>query len=128
MRTLALVALVAALSACATPNSETATSEPRDCFRAADVSGYGIIDSDRVRVRIGPSREYYLTVQGGTRDLRFDETLGIDAGHSFVCTGNGLGVRVIGGDHDFPRPVTLIERAPPRETAAATETPPTTPN
>lgn len=128
MRIVILAALAAVLSACATPDTETATTGPRDCFRAMDVSGYGIIDADRIRVRIGPSREYYLTVQGGTRDLRFDESIAIDAGHSFVCTGNGLGVRVIGGDHDFPRAVTLIERAPPRETAATAETPPTTPN
>lgn len=128
MRIFILAALAAALSACTTPETETIAAGPRDCFRAMDVSGYGILDADRIRVRIGPSREYYLTVQGGTRALRFDETLALDAGQSFVCTGNGLGVRVIGGDHDFPRPITLIERAPPRDTASTAETPPTTPN
>ena len=114
---IALLAACALLGACATPAADSANTGERDCFRAMDVSGFNVADNDRIKVRVGPSREYLLTIQGGTRDLRFDETLAIDAGPSFVCTGNGLGVSVIGGDHNFRRAVTLIERAPPRETA-----------
>jgi hypothetical protein len=113
MRTLLILACALSLSACASPVADSAATVDRDCFRPMDVSGFNVVDSDRLKVRVGPSREYFLTVQGGTRDMRFDETLGIDAGHSFVCTGNGLGVRVIGGDHDFPRAVSRVERVPP---------------
>ncbi|UPT61839.1 MAG: DUF6491 family protein [Hyphomonadaceae bacterium JAD_PAG50586_4] len=113
MRTLLVLACALSLSACASADADSTATADRDCFRPMDVSGFNVVDSDRLKVRVGPSREYFLTVQGGTREMRFDETLGIDAGHSFVCTGNGLGVRVIGGDHDFPRAVTRVERVPP---------------
>lgn len=107
------------LGACAAPAlSDDEAASARDCFRATDVSGFNVADSDRVSVRVG-TRTYLLTVQGGTRDLNFDQTLAIDAGHSFVCVGHPLGVSVIGGDHPFRRPITQIERAPPRDAAAA---------
>ncbi|WP_135211006.1 DUF6491 family protein [Vitreimonas flagellata] len=120
MRALIVLACALALGACASTAAESADTADRDCFRPMDVSGFNVVDAERLKVRVGPSREYFLTVQGGTRDIRFDETLGIDAGHSFVCTGNGLGVRVIGGDHDFPRAVTRVERVPPPSAVAPT--------
>jgi hypothetical protein len=128
MRAQLVLACALALSACASPNAENVVAADRDCFRPMDVSGFNVADSDRLKVRVSPSREYFLTVQGGTREMRFDETLGIDAGHSFVCTGNGLGVRVIGGDQDFPRAVTRVERVPPPSAVTPTAATSSNPN
>ena len=113
LRNLLLAAAALSLAACA--STETASSgaaADRDCFRAMDVSGYGVLDEHRIRVTIAPQREYYLTIRQNTRDLDWAHAIAIRSTTSFICVGNGLGVQLMGGDPPFPYPVTLIERAP----------------
>lgn len=116
LRSTLLTAVAAiALSACAATQTAEGPSE-RDCFRSIDVSGYRVVDERRVRVRIGPAREYDLTLNRNLRELDWNHAISIRSPVSFVCTGNGLGVQVIGGDPAQFYQVVNIERAP-RENA-----------
>ena len=123
---LSLLALAAfALAACATAPAETAPAgaapEGRDCFRNADVTGYSLLEDDRtIRISVGPSRAYLLTTQIDARELRWNQAIGLNAGATgWICTGNGLGVEIVGGRPFRQRFfVTSVTRAPqdaPRE-------------
>jgi hypothetical protein len=100
-----------ALSACATPG-DTGSASTRDCFRAIDVSGYGVVDQHNVRVTVSPQREYILTVPGNTRDLDWTHAISIRSVTSFVCVGEHPNVQLMGGDPPMPYQVTRITRAP----------------
>lgn len=115
-----LIAAVAALSlgGCASTTQAASAEAPaeRDCFRTLDVRGYGVLDDHRIRARVSTTREYILTINQNVRDLDWTHAIGIESGTSFICVGNGLGVRVSGGDPPVSYPVIRIERAP-RENA-----------
>jgi hypothetical protein len=114
-RTAILAASAAlALSACTTAQTAdgTASAASRDCFRALDVGGYGVLDDHRVRVHISPQREYILTIGQDVQNLDWTHAISIRSVTSFICVGNGLGVQLIGGDPPFPYQVTDIARAP----------------
>lgn len=110
----AFIALVGALAlaACAT---DTGGSQPdtgaRDCFFANQVSGYEVIDERTVQVRAG-SRRYLLTTLFNARDLDWTQAIAIRSTTSSICTGNGLGVEIIGGDPQRTYPVQAVARAP----------------
>lgn len=108
---LAATALLA-LGACAsTIPAESGAS--RDCFRVADVNGYGIHDEHRVRVSVGATRQYYLTINENTGDLDWTTALALQSPTSFICVGDGAtGVQIVGGDLPRRYMVTRIERAP----------------
>lgn len=116
-RTLLLAAAVA-LSACASTeaSSSASASSERDCFRALDVDGYGILDDHRVRLRVSPQREYILTIPQHTRDLDWTHAISVRSVTSFICVGHPSGVQLMGGDPPFPYQVTAIERAPQTDT------------
>jgi hypothetical protein len=102
------------LAACAT--TETASTEPpagRDCFNADSVSGFSPLDQNRVKLTVGPTRDYVLTTAQRINDARFSQAIGIDSTTNWICTGNGLGVTLI-VPHSIPEryQVTSIERLP----------------
>lgn len=116
VRSTLLAALAAvAVSACAGAQTEGAAAE-RDCFRTMDIRTYGIVDEHRVRVHISPARQYYLTINENVQNLDWNHAISVRSTMSFICTGNGLGVQVMGGDPAIPYQVINIERAP-RDTA-----------
>jgi len=96
--------------------ASTTPSEPgasRDCFRTADVTGYGIQDEHRVRVSVGSSRHYYLSIDENTRDLDWTHALRLQSSTSFVCVGDiASGAQIIGGEPVRWYLVRSIERAP----------------
>lgn len=101
------------LSACAT--NETAQTEPsagQDCFRADMVSGYTYVDENHVLVRVGASRRYTLTTMFNAHDLDWTEAIAIRSTTNWICTGNGLGVEIIGGRPSRTYPISGVERAP----------------
>lgn len=109
---LAAVAAVA-VSACAgAQTAEGGTSEHRDCFRTLDVRTYGVVDEHRVRVHVSPAREYYLTINEDVQSLDWNHAISIRSTLSFICTGNGANVQVMGGEPPIPYQVIRIERAP----------------
>lgn len=108
-------AAILALSACASTNTQTASSSrggARDCFRTLDVRGYSVVDDHRVQLRVSPSREYILTIPQQSRDLDWTHAISVRSASSFVCVGDPSGVQLMGGDPPFPFQVTNIERAP----------------
>jgi hypothetical protein len=108
------------LAACASAETSTAsTAAQRDCFRALDVDGYGVIDEHRVRVTVSPQREYILTIPRNTRDLDWTHAISIRSTTSFICVGSPAGVQLMGGDPPQPYQVTAIERAPPTAPAGS---------
>jgi hypothetical protein len=114
MRYMASIIAALALAACATGaetagGSDAATS---DCFRTADVSGYNVIDRSHVGVRVGANRNYVLTTMWNTSDLDWTEAIAIRTATGRVCTGNGLGVEIIGGRPPRTYPISEVERAP----------------
>jgi len=101
--TLLAVAAALALAACATPE-ETASAGPpegRDCFRSADIFGYGVVD------------DHTIDIRDWTQQIAIRSTTG------WICTGNGLGVEIIGGDPPRRFPVNGIQ---PRPEAPAEQT------
>lgn len=114
LRTAILAATAAlALGACTTAQTANAGgAETRDCFRALDIGGYGVLDDHRIRVHISPQREYILSIGQDVQNLDWTHAISIRSVTSFICVGNGLGVQLMGGDPAFPYPVTRIERAP----------------
>lgn len=116
MRTLLLAAAAAVtLAACSTTTETTTASNAapanRDCFRNEDIFGYGIVDDHTVSVRAG-SRRYLLTTNWNARDLDWTQSIAIRSTTSWICTGNGLGVEVIGGEPVRSYPINSITRAP----------------
>lgn len=101
------------LAACASTEAggqQTASSS--DCFRSEQVSGYSVIDNDHVGLSVGASRRYVLTTMFNARDLDWTHAIAIRSATGRICTGNGLGVQLIGGDPQRTYPVSAIARAP----------------
>lgn len=116
LRTMFLAATAAlALSACAsteTANNDAGGGSGRDCFRSLEVSGYGVLDESHIRVTVGANRHYSLGINQNTRDLDWTHAIAIRSTTSFICTGNGLGVQLVGGEPSLTYPVTSIVRLP----------------
>lgn len=110
-RFFAATALAAILGACATA-APSEGAQRRDCFRALDVRGYGVVDEHRVRVHISPQREYVLTIPANTRELDWTHAISIRSVTSFICVGEPSNVQLMGGDPPLPYQVTNIERMP----------------
>jgi hypothetical protein len=108
----AAIALLA-LGACATQETQTAGGPPegRDCFPNNAITGYNIIDEHNVSVRAS-GRTYIFTTNWNARDLDWSEQIAIRSTTNWICTGNGLGVDVIGGQPPRTYPIASIARAP----------------
>ena len=112
----AVLAAALALTACATAEApaDQAAAAPagRDCFNSDLVNGYSYIDERHVSVSVGANRKYTLTTMFNARDLDWTHVIAVRSTSGWICTGNGLGVEVIGGDPRRTYPITAIERAP----------------
>lgn len=106
----ALAAL--ALAACATQTGAGAPPGGQDCFLADSVHGYDYIDEHSVAVRVGANRRYVLGTEWNARDLNWEHVIEIRSTTSWICTGNGLGVEIIGGEPHRHYPIHSIARAP----------------
>jgi hypothetical protein len=113
MRTI-LTALFAlwTLAACATSEQAAQNAAASDCFRADSARGFGIIDDTHIRLSVGANREYVLTTMWNARDLDWTQAIAIRSSTGRICTGNGLGVQLVGGDPVRTYSVVSIERAP----------------
>lgn len=113
MLRIGIVASALALAACSTPGAQTeGAAADRDCFRSESVNGFTVVDRNTVDVRVGASRMYRLTTNWPTTNLDFRERMGLRSTTGLICTGNGLGVDIIGGDPVQTYPVQSIARAP----------------
>jgi len=114
MRNMASMMIAAlALAACAsTSDGSSDSAAANDCFRTADVSGYNVIDRSHVGVRVGAGDRYILTTMWNTTDLDWTEAIAIRTATGRVCTGNGLGVEIIGGRPQRTYPISAVERSP----------------
>jgi hypothetical protein len=110
-----ILAAALALGACATQDAtQTNAAQPvgRDCFRTDAVNGYSYIDENHVSVSVGANRNYVLTTLFNARDLDWTHAIAIRSTSGWICTGNGLGVEVIGGQPRRHYPIDSVERAP----------------
>lgn len=114
------IALIAALAlgACSSAsggygNSSSASTSGHgphdDCFRSSEVTGYGVVDEHHVRLSVG-TRDYIFTIVGNSRDLDWNHAISVRSITTFICTGNGTGVQLMGGEPPVPTQVTMIER------------------
>lgn len=112
----AFVTAALAVAACATPeqSAENMTpSEGRDCFRAASVNGYEIIDDHNIRIRIGANRTYTMNTNWNAGDLDWTTAIVLRSDTGWVCTGRVLGqVEVSGGALGQTYPINTITRDP----------------
>lgn len=117
MRAFLLTALVSVLSASACASSENAGAAPsgRDCFRNDDVNGFSVLDEHTVQVSVTANRAYLLDIAQNVRELDWSQQIALRSNDGWICTGNGVGVEVIGGQlgprHYLVRSITP---APPR--------------
>jgi hypothetical protein len=101
------------LAACAsTDAADGQSASSLDCFRSEQVSGYSVIDDHNIGLSVGASRRYVLTTGWNARDLDWTQAIALRSATGRICTGNGLGVQIIGGDPRRTYPVTQISRAP----------------
>lgn len=120
MRKLFFAAAFAAFCASAAPGLAAAdepapnpAQEGRDCFRSDDVSGFGVVDNDTIRVSVGANRDYLLSAPRAGRDARWNAEIGLRSTTDWICTGNGLGVDLYVHESFTRRfPVRNIVRAP----------------
>jgi hypothetical protein len=111
LRTSLIALATFAIAGCAT-DAATETAD-RDCFPARSVNGYEVIDDYHVMVTAGANRNYIMTTLFNARDLDWTQSLALRSQTGFICTGNGLGVELIGGNQLQQRyPIQSIERAP----------------
>jgi hypothetical protein len=115
LRTTLLAAIALALGACTTPAGTPVASADAaptgDCFRNADISGFSVIDENHVRVRAG-QRTYILTTDWPATEISWGHVLAIRSPSSWICTGDGRDVRIIGSQPVRSFYVTGIERGP----------------
>jgi len=112
--TLLAAAALAALAACASSEngaSSAAAPEGRDCFRNADIFGYSVLDNNNIAVDVG-SRDYIFTTAWNARDLDWTQSIAVRSDTGWICTGNGLGVEIIGGTPPRRYNIVSIVRAP----------------
>jgi len=100
------------LAACASTDADGQSSSSLDCFRSEQVSGYSVIDDHNIGLSVGASRRYVLTTSWNARDLDWTQAIALRSATGRICTGNGLGVQIIGGAPQRTYPVTQISRAP----------------
>jgi hypothetical protein len=101
------------LAACAsTDATDNQSAGTRECFNSDQVSGYNFIDNHNIGLSIGANRRYVLTTTWNARDLDWTHAIAVRSATGRICTGNGLGVELIGGDPQRTYPVTQISRAP----------------
>lgn len=100
------------LAACATTEAGQQSASSSDCFRSDQVSGYTVIDNNHIGFNVGASRQYVLRTMWNARDLDWTHAIAIRSATGRICTGNGLGVELIGGDPRRTFPVSEITRAP----------------
>lgn len=102
------------LAACASTESggEQTAASSSDCFQSDQVNGYGVIDNNHIRLSVGANRDYILTTLWDARDLDWTHAIAVRSATGRICTGNGLGVELIGGDPQRTYPVSDIARAP----------------
>jgi hypothetical protein len=74
---------------------------------------------NHIRVSVGAGRHYILTTNWNARDLVWTENVAIRSTTSWICTGNGLGVELIGGRPRRTYPIQGIEREPEQPEKAA---------
>ena len=117
LSTLAIAAI--AVSACVTQSA--AAPAGRDCFSNSQINGYSILDDNHIRVSVGAGRHYILTTNWNARDLVWTENVAIRSTTNWICTGNGLGVEVIGGRPRRTYPIQGIEREPEQPEQAPKE-------
>lgn len=113
MRRMGIAIAAMALVACASdPGADHSAAASNDCFRANDVNGYSVIDDRHVGISVGVSRRYVLTTMWNANDLDWTTAIAIRTAAGRVCTGNDLGVELIGGEPRRTFPIVSIERAP----------------
>jgi len=111
LRIFASILCLWTLAACAsTEGQQTASSS--DCFNSEQVSGYNVIDNHNIGLSVGASRDYVLTTNWNARDLDWTHAIALRSATGRICTGNGLGVTIVGGDPQRTYPVSQIARAP----------------
>ena len=108
------LAAIATLAACATPAGDQAATPAadRDCFNSDNVSGFTYIDENHIGLAVGANRKYVLTTMFNARDLDWSQAIAIRSTTNWICTGNGLGVDIIGGEPRRTYPINEIARAP----------------
>jgi len=113
---LALAATLMAASAGLAPvtTASAAGEAHRDCFPTRAITGYGISGEHTAYLSVG-TRHYFLHINDSARDLDWDHNIRVRSLSTFICTGNGLGVQLMGGYPPIPHQVVGIERAPPGE-------------
>ena len=128
---LALAGLMAAFAAGVTQpaladTSAKAPDQEKSCFFVNQISGWNRIDDKTVRVTISSKRQYDLTLMSRAFSGLHQEVIGVKSSPSnLICTGNGLGVTVVTGEHVGPSsyPVTKVALVPPVRKDAAQSAP-----
>src|SRR6185295_13994753 len=90
-------ALLAASAGLAPVTTASAANESpvRDCFPTRSISGYGISGEHTAYLTVG-TRHYFLHINDSARDLDWDHNVRVRSLSTFICTGNGLGVSLMG--------------------------------
>jgi len=111
IRTILLAATALAIAGCAAQTEQAENASQRACFAADTANGFNYIDENHISLSAGPGRRYILTTMFNARDLDWTQAIAVRSTSGWICTGNGLGVEIIGGDPVRTYPVTYIARA-----------------
>lgn len=120
---LLLLTIAAASPAFAAQQVPSPAPEPnasRDCFHASAVDGFSYVDHHTVDLTVG-ARHYRLTTTWDARDLNWSEGIALRSTGDWICTGNGLGVDIVGGQPRQTYPITGIAALPATPAPAPTQ-------
>ena len=114
---LSMLALCGAASAKDAAPAAPIAPATHDCFLNRHTISFTYVDPHHMRIHAGPNRDYLLSTDFDARELRWSEAIALRSTPSdWICTGNGIGVDIIGG---HPR-----ERYPVRDIVREAPTPP----
>jgi hypothetical protein len=123
---LAVASVAAAFTGACMVNNPAQTAQASQvargqCFYASQVSGFHAIDSDTVRVDVGPNRMFELQIAGTCQEINWSQRVGIRpmGGGNFVCGGLDAELVVPTSMGTQRCPVTSVRQLSPEEVQAA---------
>jgi hypothetical protein len=121
----AAITLLASAGACADTGGHggrrIASTGPRDCFQARDVSSWATEDRTTVNLRVNIRDFYQLKLLAPCGDIDFSHRIGLQSrGGDFICTGTNEDINIINPTPIGPQtcPATTLRRLTPNEVSA----------
>lgn len=117
----AATAALVLVGACASndPDRPRTSNASRQCFFANSASGFSVVDTQTVNVRVGARDVYRLDLMGTCPDINWNNQIAlVSRGSSSICTGTGATVVTRGPTGQQRCPVRMVTKLTAEEVEA----------